>query len=334
MRLSFFKASIFTTLFLMVIAPDAVNAQAKPDHNDSYYTTYYNSVIPRVYFSKKNTSFMLPAASDGTTDLKYKANNRSELGIGLIHKWFAVNLGYDFDFVNPTDEDEKGKTKGLNMQLHAYPRRWVVDAVGLFQKGFYLTSADYFPNKPNGFTHRKDVKQDFVNLGAYRVSNSDKFSYKAAMVQNEWQKKSAGSFLYGGQAYFGSLRGDSALVPKVIEGKFPQAGVKKVNFFSIGPGAGYAYTLVMGQHVFVMGSLVGNVNLNFATEEGTKKEKKTSISPAATYKASVGYNSATWSICANYAGNSYWMQAASSSNHYFMPSDNFRITLEKKLSKK
>lgn len=334
MRKSLLHLCIVALLYFSAMVPSRLNAQHKSRQDEHYYATYHNAVIPRLYLSKKNTSFTLPASAANTTDLKYKANNRTNLGVGIIYKIYSLNLGYDFDFVNPTDNDEKGDTKGLNMQFHIYPRGWVIDAVGLFQKGFYLTSKDYYPGKPGQYTHRKDVKQDFVNIAAYYLSNPNRFSYRAAMIQNEWQRKSAGTLLYGGQAYYGSMRGDSALVPKSIETRFPQVVFKKINFFSLGAGAGYAYTLVAGEHLFVMGSLVGNVNLNFATEEGLKKEKKTSIGPAAIYKASVGYNSATWSLSANYAGNSYWMQGASSSQQYFMPSDNFRLVLEKKLGKK
>lgn len=334
MRQSFLRSFIFAALILLVFVPINANAQKHFKHDSTYYSTYHQSFIPRLYVSKKNTSFTLPALASSTTDLKYKANNRTKGGVGLIYKFFSLDLGYDFDFLNPTDNDEKGETKGLNMQFHIYPRKWVIDAVGLFQKGFYLSTNDYFPGKPGSYTYRKDVKQDFVNIAAYRVRNADKFSYRAAMVQNEWQKKSAGSLLYGGQAYYGSLRGDSALVPKALENKFAQAGIKKVSFFSAGAGVGYAHTLVIDQHFFIMASLVGNLNLNFSTEEGSKKDNKTSVGPAAIYKASIGYNSDGWSISGNYAGNAYFTKGASSDDYYYMPSDNFRLVLEKKLGRR
>jgi hypothetical protein len=53
--------------------------------------------------------------------------------------------------------------------------------------------------------------------------NPQRFSFNAAMTQNEWQKKSAGSFMIGGLVYYGQIKGDSSLVPKQVENSFPKA---------------------------------------------------------------------------------------------------------------
>jgi hypothetical protein len=36
------------------------------------------------------------------------------------------------------------------------------------------------------------VKTTFFGISAYQVPNKERFSYRAALLQSEWQKKSAG----------------------------------------------------------------------------------------------------------------------------------------------
>ncbi len=155
------------------------------------------------------------------------------------------------------------------------------------------------------------------------------------MTQNDWQTKSAGSLLYGGEAYFGSMKGDSALVPNQVKNNFPQAGVDKVNFFSIGPGLGYAYTLVIEKYFFITGYVVANLDLNFSSEDGvTGKNKKTALTPGTVYKGAIGYNSSTWSLSANIIGNALFVGSASSSEEYFLQTGNYRLTIAKKIGTK
>ncbi len=92
---------------------------------------------------------------------------------------------------------------------------------------------------------RPDIKRDVIGISAFRVANANKFSYRAAITQNEWQTKSAGSLLYGGEIYYGQVKGDSAIVHNKVSNNFEQAGLNKINFISVGPGIGYAYTLVI-----------------------------------------------------------------------------------------
>jgi hypothetical protein len=138
------------------------------------------------------------------------------------------------------------------------------------------------------------------------------------MVQDEWQKKSAGSLLFGGGAYYGMMRADSAIVPKFVQNGFAQAGINKINFFTVGPGIGYAYTLVVKKHFFVSASVIGSLNFNFCSEQKVDvKNNKLAINPSALYKAAIGYNGNTCSISANWVRNALWIQGISSPEKYF-----------------
>ncbi|HUS02186.1 MAG TPA: DUF4421 domain-containing protein [Chitinophagaceae bacterium] len=301
-------------------------------HDSTYFTTYPDAITARLYLSKKYAPFTLPA-SGNVEDIIYKPNTKMNLGIGATYKNYSLNVAYGFSFINKSYKD-KGSTKGLDLHFHLFPTKLTVDVLGVFHKGYYLTPKGYAVPNANTYYYRPDVKITLFGLAAYRVPNGEKFSYRAAFVQNEWQTKSAGSLLYGGEAYYVSFSGDSALVPKQIQSGYPQAGIKKINFISIGPGIGYAYTLVIEKHFFITASLIGNMDLNFTSEEGTATNKKFSVKPAAVYKGAAGYNSNTWSLAATLTGNALLVRGASSSKDYFLPVGNYRLTLAKKIMRK
>ena len=144
--------------------------------------------------------------------------------------------------------------------------------MGTFRKGYYLD-----PKKNNitglnlsNYYYRPDVKRNIIGFSVFRVPNAGRFSYRAALAQNDWQTKSAGSLLFGGEAYYGTMKGDSALVPSEVSNYFEQDGIDKINFFSIGPGIGYAYTLVMSKNFFITGSAIGSFAVNFSNRRKSR----------------------------------------------------------------
>ena len=175
------------------------------------------------------------------------------------------------------------------------------------------------------------MKRNIVGFSVFRVPNAGRFSYRAALTQNDWQTKSAGSLLFGGGAYYGAMKADSALVPNKVSSFFEQAGINKINFLSIGPGIGYAYTLVMGDNFFITGSAIANLDVNFSNEEkASEKNKQVSLTPGAVYKGAIGYNSAVWSISANIIGNALYVGSESSTKEYFLPTGMLRFIVARK----
>jgi hypothetical protein len=319
-------------LSMAVIIPTTSFSQRKAStRNTSYVEQYTNKWTVRIFSGKKYAPFELPAPNNNFQDLVYKPNTKFTLGIGVTYKNLTANLGFGVGFLNKDyNKDGKGDTKGLGLDIHLFPKRYAIDLIGIFHKGHNLNPRGTAAS-PGNYYFRPDTKINLIGLAGYVLTNADRFSYRASFAQNQWQKKSAGTVLYGGEANYITFAGDSALVPKAVQGSYPQAGVTKVKVFSIGPGVGYAYTLVLAKRFFATGSLIGNVQFNFSDEErGTTSAKKTSVKPAAVYKAAVGYNGARWSLAATTAGNGYVFAAASSNKNYLMQSGNFRLTLAHK----
>jgi hypothetical protein len=308
--------------------------QKKTSIDNGYYISYPDKLILRIYLSQKFAPFTI-SASGNNKDLNYKTNSKLSLGIGGTYQNITLNAAYGFSFLNK--DKGQGKTTGLDVQLHVYPNKWAIDLLGTFRKGYYLDPKDDNGlNLPaSSYYKRPDLKRDVVGVAVFRVPNGDKFSYKAALTQKEWQTKSAGSLLYGGEAYYGSIKGDSSLVPNPVSNNFPQNGVGKINFFSVGPGIGYAYTLVISKNFYIAASAIGIIDVNFSTEERTgDKHKKVSVLPGGVYKGAIGYNSNKWSIAANITGNALYTGSAFSSKEYFVPTGNVRLILARKIGLK
>ncbi len=324
-----YNCLFFTLIIIGLSIPFNGHAQKKESVDNGYYITYPDRLMLDLYLMQKFAPFTISSSHE--QELNYRSASKLNLGAGFAYNGFGLNLSTGLNFL--FKENSKGKTKGLDLQFHLYPHKWAVDMLGSFRKGYYLD-----PKKNNGLSLpdyyvRPDFKRTIVGLSAFRVPNSHKFSYRAAFTTNDWQTKSAGSVLFGGEAYFGSIKGDSALVPAMVSSLYDQAGINKISFFTIGPGLGYAYTLVMGKNFFITGSAIASIDVNFSTEElAGDKKKKTSVIPGGIYKGAIGYNSSTWSVSANITGNALNIGSEASSKEYFMPTGNLRLIFAKKLA--
>src|SRR5690349_11886942 len=128
-----FCLSIISCTFLII--PSFAKAQKTPDHDTTYYVTYPGTIVGRFYFSKKYATFILPAANDGQ-DLKYKPNTLLTMGIGATYNNLTLNIAYGFDFLN--NNENKGKTKSIDLQAHLFPHKWALDFIAIRHRGSYL----------------------------------------------------------------------------------------------------------------------------------------------------------------------------------------------------
>ncbi|HEY8388009.1 MAG TPA: DUF4421 domain-containing protein [Parasegetibacter sp.] len=278
-------------------------AESSPSAYDSaYYVSYIKGLTTRFYFSKKYTSFRLSSSSGndmssnpGNEKLYYRPNTTLNMGVGATYNGITLNLAFGFPFLNRNES--KGETKYLDLQAHIYVRKYSIDLIGQFYRGYFLTDRPYrLSNKPD-YNLRPDLKMNMLGVSVFRVINHRRFSYRAMFFQDEWQKRSAGSLLIGGEVIYGNVKADSAFVPPAYKQAFPSPDVDKVRVLKIGPGIGYGYTLVAGDHIFFSGSATATVNLSVVKEfTDAGAADKVRVEPDLFYRAAVGYNSSTWSV--------------------------------------
>src|SRR5690606_34918525 len=216
-------------------------------------------------------------------------------GIGATWKAITLNVAYGFPFLE--FYKNRGQTQYLDLQTHVYLRHWTVDLIGQFYNGFYI-SPNAFPNAKEEFYYREDMRYQYFGASIFRTANGRRFSFQSPFKETEWQKKSAGSFLYGLEIYYGVNTNEHGLVPREFNYFFGQDSIYRVHTLNGGPGLGYAYTLVVNRHWFATSSLTVTGMLgHFKYWHKTGVAENTwEINPAFTLRFALGYNSRNWQI--------------------------------------
>ena len=303
-----------------------VRAQKAPlDHDTSYYVTYRTKLTTRAYLSRKYNVLSFDPAPPAQS-FQYRPTTSLNLGIGATYHAFTLNIGIGVTKFNP--DKEKGDTRYLDLQGHFYARKWNIDLLGSFYKGFYLTPAGLAAPPGKSYYVRSDIGLSLVGLAFYRQLNQEKFSYQAGLLQNEWQKKSAGSILFGGEIYYGSIYGDSTLVPAVVDPAISKLDVDKYHFISFGPGFGYGYTFVYKEHYFLLASASINLAFRYSTEISGSEDHKVSLfgfRPNYLFHAGLGYNSSKWCLSLLWVDSELFLKGAQTYYHYKVSTGNYRL---------
>ncbi|MCO4294663.1 DUF4421 domain-containing protein [Solitalea sp. MAHUQ-68] len=298
------KTGSFLCLFLCWV--NFLNAQSKQGdtHDTTYYTSFTDKLVSRGFLDQRYTKLRLSDSEDGS-NLTYKPDNVLSLGTGVSYGWFTFNLSYGFGFLNSSKD--KG-TKYFNLQSHSYSQKNIVD---LF--------AQFYSVKPS-------FKTQFFGGSYQYVFNNKRFSYRAAFLQNEWQKKSSGTFLLGAETYFGTVKGDSTIIPVSNPGSAGELKNHTVRFYEFGPNIGYTYTLVIKQHFSVTGSL--SVSMDYGRiifESDVGKNHKDGFNPNFFTRVSGGYTTNKWALNAIWLNDNIRMKGKDNSRKLNIDNGNVRI---------
>ena len=318
------KACLYVVILFVNIS--VAEAQNNRGNDTAYYVYFPNSITARLYTSKKYTQFGLK--NKGAPDLNYLPNTTFNLGFGATYHNFALNLAYGFSFLNP--HKKENKTKYLDLQAHLYQPKWVTDFEGQIYKGFHF-SKDFLAAAGKNY-YRNDISVTLFGVSQYYIFNSKRFSYRAAFKENESQKKSAGTLLAGAEIYYGVIKADSSLIPKSIQAKYPQRNLDKINYMSIGPGVGYAYTQILARHIFLTASVTGNLNFGLVNEHLMDHNgSHFFIKPVTRFRFAAGYNGRSWNISANWVTDNLRFEGTENNTNYRFSTGSFRIVIAKRL---
>jgi hypothetical protein len=235
----------------------------------------------------------------------YKSNSNYNAGIGFNYRSLALNLGFRAPFFN-NDEDERGKTKFFDLQAYVYARKVNVDFYAQTYKGYYLAQNDVLGYRPSQrYLLRPDLRTRNLGLNIERILNPRRYSFRAAYLQNEYQQRSAGTFLLGGGAHYLHVTADSAIIPGGLDdGPLGGAnafggGFQQSRVASLAVHGGYAHTFVVSQHLFVMGQLMVGTGANYTwlTDEVPSPDEE--VSGASFHlngiaRAGIGYQGNEW----------------------------------------
>jgi hypothetical protein len=270
----------------------------KTENDSSYIEDHTQDLTVRLYGSRKYNYYDIVDRKQNQSIL-YRPNTPFNVGFGANYRFIGVNIGFNLPFIN--DTKKYGKTRSLDLQTHLYLRKLVVDFYGQTYKGYYIANSR---GLLNGFTPgdplpvRPDIRALTIGLSTQYIFNDRRFSYRAAYLQNEYQKKSAGSFLVGFDIFGSRMKGDSSLIPHNIskENFFNNVNFYRTGVFSFALSGGYGYTYVYKQHWFATAAvtLSGGVNYTVLNQVGAKNLSGAGFQWNDNVRLSAGYNSARY----------------------------------------
>ena len=316
-----FRCLFCVMLFLLISLSTISRAQV----DTTYIASYTERLTGRFYFSQKYTAFRYYDEEDDF-QLRYLPNTTFNMGIGATYKIATLNLAYGFGFLNP--DRGQGKTKYLDLQAYFYGNNWLVDLLGQFYNGFFLSDKD-----ANGdYYVRPDIKVREFGATYQYMLNKGKFSYRAGFLQNEWQKKSAGTPLIGWQVLFGNGSADSTLIPYTFASAPIYNEGRHLSFFETGPSLGYAYTLVIRKHFFIMGS--GTATFSFGTSkvQAPEQTKYSSFFPNGELRACMGYNSQDMAVSLTFVNNTASLASNKEGPRFSLSTGNLRLNFVHRFS--
>ena len=324
-------------LLLIFLCWFSFQIKAEEDTDTTYVKDYSHWLTTRLY---SVTKFNRLTIGDSDESINYFPNNNINIGLGYTYRGFGVNLGFKAPFIN-NDDDRRGETDFFDAQADYFEDNAAVTFAFQFFRGYYISNPDqYYPKYWDGnqnFPNRRDLRTLNVTLAYSYVFNSDRFSYRSIFVQDQWQRKSAGSFLAGFYSTYLWLSADSGLAGAYNNLKLPiDLNVEYASTFSIGPQGGYAYTFVMWDHFFVSLSLVIGAGYNYGArryvEENNQRKwyHEHSIGVNAQHRVGIGYNSEKYFIGANYSIGDYL--SVFSNNFILFDAGNIRFNIVRRFN--
>ncbi|GEP92766.1 protein of unknown function [Chitinophaga terrae (ex Kim and Jung 2007)] len=312
----------------------------KTENDTAYIADYTEDITFRLYGSRKYTKYDIIDRKN-KTDVLYRPNTPFNVGFGANYRFLGINIGFNLPFIN-RHNDKYGKTKYIDLQSHIYLRKIVVDFYGQYYKGYYIANPEKVFGKEYAARHpypqRPDLRNIDFGLNVQYVFNDKRFSYRAPNLQNEYQHKSAGSLIVGGEIFLGRIKGDSSLIPPNMQDTLflRELPFYKTNISSLAANVGYAYTFVLKQHFFLSLSLTAGLGGNATSlflENGEVK-RNVGIQFSNTVRASMGYNSHRYFAGVHYVGMATRSGMAVPHTYQTFGTGNFRVSLVRRFALK
>ncbi|HVI44281.1 MAG TPA: DUF4421 domain-containing protein [Chitinophaga sp.] len=299
---------IFTCCACTVAAQSRLLKWLRTENDTAYIEDHTEDITFRLYGSRKFTSYDISDRKQ-SRHILYRPNTPFNIGVGANYRFIGLNVGFNFPFINRQNE-KYGRTKYLDLQTHIYLRKLVVDLYWQHYKGYYVSNAEDVFGKSyalaNPHPQRPDINNLDIGANVQYIFNDKKFSYRAPNLQNEYQKKSAGSLIVGGEVFFVRVKGDSSLIPSNLK---DTTFLRKEHYYrttiaSLAGNVGYAYTFVLRKHLFL--SLSVTAGLGVASTKLNMEDGSTSRQIgwhfSNTVRASLGYNSSRYFAGIHYVG--------------------------------
>lgn len=298
------KAVVFVVLlFTGKHGTPQVNAEetAVPSEtiDSSRIADYTNLLTARLFLLFQNASLLINPAINQASNIVYRPNANIRVGIAGFWKWFGLGLSIDNPLYN-TDQVAYGKTTTLDLRVNAFGRFLAAELFLQDYKGFYIVS----PEKPDGSHYiLPDMRTFSLGFSGYWIYNAKRFSIRAAFIQNERQKKSAGSLVVRPVFLYYLVSSEQGIIPEEIVNTYniPAANrITRGEFYSLGLSPGYIYTLVFLKNFYLTAAVFPGVAAQFASFSNERSAYYNfEFAFQLSTRVAFGYNSDKWFLGAS-----------------------------------
>lgn len=280
----------------------------------SFIKDYKDRLTTRYYLLAQNTELLVSPRPG--TNLTYQPNETGRFGLAAFFNWFGLGLSVGTRFFRK-DPDIYGTTRSYDFRVNAYGKFLAVEGYVQYYRGFYMNY------------RLKEFKETFIIPGMSVVSlgidgtyiyNFARFSIRAAFVQNEQQKRSAGSLMVKPTIRYYHISSDTGIIPGSVIDDYSvtHENLLSGDFTTLGLGPGYIYTFVFLKHFYFTAGAQMEMHWNIAsyiTTTGYRRESGFAF--PGTVRLVLGYNSDTWFTGASYISTLFYMQPGLSDQGHF-----------------
>ncbi len=214
----------------------------------NYVYTYPKSFLISAFYAQRGFSIKL--SPNTGRNVTFVPNMADAFGLNLAYSNFRIQLATKFPDTQKSIED-KVKSRYTDLNLQMFKRTFILELsykgiTGFIDKDYQKPN----PTAPEVFAN-KDLRTRYIKLNYYHLFSPDKFSLRAAYRLMERQKRSAGSWLLGGNATYLSINSPQPFLEPNLRRAFEDYGnIKNMSVFGLGILGGYAHTFVYKDFFF------------------------------------------------------------------------------------
>jgi hypothetical protein len=260
------------------------------NHDTSYIKSYSEKISLKLVAINKYNYFRVRDRINNTS-IKYRPVRDVSLGLGVSHKWFALDLTLALGLKNNSNFEN---TRSFDFQGSMFSSKQYVTFTLQYYQAYQLNSimgTNIFLDEE--IKRREDIRT--INLGIQYMfaTNYSKFSIKAPFVQNEGQRKSAGSPIIGASFNIFVMDADSSIIPNEVADSFePSLHLSDLNIISASVSLGYMYSFVYKKRFFLTLSLIPGLNVTGGDYYTVKRNyNSASVNLKLNSLNAIGYNS-------------------------------------------
>jgi hypothetical protein len=258
------------------------------DQDTNYIKSYIDKLSVKLLVLNKFNTFQLTDKYLGNM-IRFRPDLGVNFGIGFAYKWLALDFSANFGL----QEKQIDNTRYRDLQVKAFTSRQYLRARYQYYSGYKIDYVRGFDlDLTDGDDKRPDIRTIQLGLQYLYAFNYGKFSLRAPFVQNERQRKSAGSMLIGGGFHLYNLDADSSLIATGMEPYFNELmHLSQLNILTLSINLGYMYTFVLFKRYFITLGLIPGIGLSGGDYRMVYREP---VQSSLTYRiktmSAIGYN--------------------------------------------